>query len=109
MKKRKEKVYTLELSKQEKKDLGFKYDYYLEDYVYEFPVYKSKADNKTSLSCKLIVNEKNNIVSYIVCDMNGDVYAPYHNRYYGKSAIIPAVDKNIRKEFIKLGVKESGR
>ena len=39
--------------------------------------------------------------------MNGNIYPSYYNREYGKSEVLPIIDKNIAREFRKLGIVES--
>lgn len=102
MKKTKNKTYRLHITKQEKKDLGFKYDFLLQDYVYIFPVFVH--NNKPLLVCKLGVDDETSEVWFIVCDMRGETYHPYYNREYGKSDILDIIDKNITKEFRRLGI-----
>lgn len=98
------KRYTLELSYKQQKNLGFRYDSKLEEYVYEFPVYPYKG--RPSIVCKLGINEDTNEVWWNICDTIGHTYSAYYNRDYGKSKIIPIIDRNIEKELKKIGAKE---
>ena len=94
--------YLLNLSLEEKKELGFRYDVSMEDYVYEFPVYKS--NKKVSLICKLCVDDETGKILLNVYDINGNLYPSFYNREYGKSKIVSIIDKNIEsklKELIK--------
>lgn len=98
------KRYTLDLSHKEQKELGFRYDSKLDEYMYEFPVYLYKG--RPNIVCKLGINEDNNEVWYQVCDTEGRTYSAYYNRKYGKSKVIPTIDRNIKKQLNKLGAKE---
>ena len=101
------KTYILSLSKQEMKDLGFKYDFEIQEYIYKFPVYKS-SKNEPLIFCKLGIDEENNKVFFNVCDLSGELYTSYYNREYGKpNFVVETIDRNIEKEFKKLGVKEN--
>ena len=105
MKKTKNKTYRLHITKQEKKDLGFKYDFLLQDYVYAFPVYK--YNKRPVLICKLGVDDETSIVWFNVYDEKDELYHPYYNREYGKSDVMLIIDKNISREFRELGIIES--
>lgn len=96
--------YKLNVIKEEKKELGFRYNFDLDDFIYEFPVYKFKG--RTSIICKLGVDNETNDVWFNIYDISGYLYPAYYNRKYGKSKIVSIIDKNIEKELIKLGVKE---
>lgn len=98
------KRYTLDVSYKQQKELGFRYDSKLNEYVYEFPVYLYKG--RPNIVCKLGINEDNNEVWYQVCDTEGRTYSAYYNRKYGKSKVIPVIDRNIKKQLNKLGAKE---
>lgn len=90
----------LNLSPQQMKELGFKYDFQLQDYIYEFPVYKYK--NIPSIICKLGIDEDTHKIWLNVYDANGGLYTSYYDREYGKSNIVSIIDKNIEKEIKKL-------
>lgn len=96
------KRYTLDLSYKQQKELGFRYDPKLNEYVYEFPVYLYKGN--PNIICKLGINEENEIW-YQVCDIGGHTYSPYYVRCYGTNKVVQIIDKNILKQFRKLGVK----
>lgn len=96
--------YILNLTNKEMKDIGFRYDFYLQEYVYEFPVYK--YGRKSTLICKLWVNEENYEVTTNVYDENDKPYPSYYNREYGKSKVVDIIDKNIEKELKKLGAQK---
>ena len=96
------KSYTLDLSYKEQKELGFKYDSKLDEYVYEFPVYLHKG--KPNIICKLGINEDNK-VWYQVCNTEGCTYSSYYMRDYGKNEIVAIIDKNIEKQLRRLGTK----
>lgn len=97
------KRYTLDLSYKQQKELGFRYDPKLDEYVYEFPVYLYKE--RPNIVCKLGINE-NSEVWYQVCDTEGRTYSAYYVRGYGKNKVVPVVDRNIKKQLNKLGAKE---
>lgn len=99
------RTYILNITSQEMKDLGFKYDFELQDYIYKFPVYLSQK-KEPLVFCKLGIDEETKKVFFNVCDTNGGLYTPYYNREYGKSKVVEVIDKNIRKEFTRLGIKE---
>ena len=97
-------MYRLYISKHEMKSIGFKYDYILKDYVYEFPVYK--YGRKPIITCKLCVDTENYEVWYGVYSQ-GNMYAAYYDREFHKSnLVVETVEKNIKKEFKRLGVTE---
>ena len=103
MNKQNDKTYTLNLTSDEMKELGFKYDFELQEYAYMFPVYNRKSKNKKdSIICKLGINEETKQVWINVYNSNGRLYPSYYNRQYGKSNIIPIIDKNIKTEINKL-------
>ena len=96
-------MYRLYISKHEMKTIGFRYDYILKDYVYEFPVYK--YGRKPVVTCKLGIDSDNFEVWFSVYDSKGTIYAPYYDREFHKNnLVVEIVEKNIRKEFKKLGV-----
>lgn len=92
--------YKLNLSKEKRKELGFRYDFDLEDYVYEFPAYKSNGI--TSLKCKLSVDDETCKILVNVYDMKGNIYSSFYNRRYGKSKIVSIVDRNIKNKIEEL-------
>lgn len=97
-------VYRLDMTLQKKKTLGFKYNRELNDYIYEFPVYRSHG--KITLHAKVGVDEETNYIWVNVYDNDGKLYVPYYNRTYGKSNVIKIVDSNISKELVRLGAIE---
>ena len=103
--KRNNKTYILSVNSTQMKELGFRYDYIIKDYIYQFPVYKSKK-NEPLVFCKLGVDEETKKVYFNVCNADGTLYNPFYDRYYGKSNVVKVIDKNIEKEFKKLGVIE---
>lgn len=97
-----ENQYKLDITINQMKKLGFRYDSKLDDYIYKFPVYKH---NKVpTLFCKLGIDEETNRIWFNVYDANDTIYSPYYDRKYGKNSIIPIVEKNISNELKKLGV-----
>lgn len=98
------KRYTLELSYKQQKEIGFKYDPKLNEYVYEFPVYLYKG--QSNIVCKLGIKEDNNEIWYQVCDITGRTYSAYYVRDYGENKVVSIIDKNIMKELRKIGAKE---
>lgn len=98
-------TYTLNLTAQEMKDIGFRYDVTSELYTYEFPVYKSKG--KTYLWCKIGVAEDTHQIRLSVYDVNKRLYVAYYNRTFGLNRVVSIVDENIEKELKKLGAKET--
>ena len=97
------KTYILSVNSTQMKELGFRYDYEIQDYIYKFPVYKSKK-NEPLIFCKLGVDEDVKRVYFNVTNKDGTLYAPYYDRQYGKSMVVEMIDKNIQKEFKELGV-----
>ena len=96
-------MYRLYISKHEMKSIGFKYDYILKDYVYEFPVYK--YGRKPVITCKLGINPDTYEVWFGVYDLKGNSYAAYYNREFHKNnLVVEIVENNIKKELKKLGV-----
>lgn len=101
--KKNNKSYILSVDSTQMKELGFKYDFELQDYIYKFPVYKSKK-NEPLIFCKLGIDEETKRVYFNICNVDDTLYTPYYNREYGKSKVVEVIDKNIKKEFKKLGV-----
>lgn len=97
------RTYILSVNSIQMKELGFKYDFELQDYIYKFPVYKSKK-NEPLIFCKLGIDEETKRVYFNICNVDDTLYTPYYNREYGKSKVVEVIDKNIKKEFKKLGV-----
>lgn len=99
-------LYKLVLTKEEQKKIGFHYDFTLNEYVYEFPVYKSKYASYP-LVCKLSIEEDTNLVIINVYNANGFLYSPYYNRTYcGRSDVIKAIDSHIIEQLKYLGAEE---
>lgn len=105
--KRNNRTYILSVNSTQMKELGFKYDFEIQDYIYKFPVFLSKK-KEPLIFCRLGVDEETKQIYFNVCNVDGTLYAAFYNRYYGKSKVLEVIDKNIKKEFKKLGVKESG-
>ena len=103
--KKNNRTYILSVNSTQMKELGFKYDFELQDYIYKFPVYKSKK-NEPLVFCKLGIDEETKKVYFNICNTDGTLYAPFYDRYYGKSDVIKVIDRNITKEFERLGVEE---
>lgn len=103
--KKNNRTYILSLNSTQMKELGFKYDYIIKDYIYQFPVYKSQK-KESLIFCKLGVDEETKQVFFNICNPDSSLYTPYYNREYGKSTVVEIIDKNIKKEFKKLGVVE---
>ena len=97
------KSYILSVNSTQMKELGFKYDFELQDYIYKFPVYKSQK-KEPLVFCKLGVDDESKRVFFNVTNKDGTLYAPYYDRQYGKSMVVEMIDKNINKEFKNLGV-----
>lgn len=96
------KRYTLDLSYKQQKEIGFRYDPKLNEYVYEFPVYLYKG--KPNIMCKLGIKEDNEIW-YQVCNTEGRTYFPFYVRSYGENRVVSIIDKNIGKQLRRLGAK----
>lgn len=103
--KKNNKTYILSVNSTQMRGLGFKYDYIIKDYIYQFPVYKSQK-KEPLVFCKLGVDEETKQVFFNVCNPDSSLYTPYYNRECGKSTVVEVIDKNIEKEFEKLGVIE---
>ena len=101
--KKNNKSYILSVNSAQMKELGFKYDYIIKDYIYQFSVYKSQK-KEPLVFCKLGIEEETKRVFFNVCNPDGSLYTPFYNREYGKSKVVEIIDKNIKKEFKKLGV-----
>lgn len=98
-----ENRYRLDVTKEEMKKLGFRYDNEFDDYIYKFPVYKY---NKIPiLFCKIGIDEETKHIWFNVYDNNG-LYMPYYNDEYGKNTLIPLIEERIEKEFSKLGIRK---
>ena len=97
------KRYTLDLSYKQQKEIGFRYDPKLNEYVYEFPVYLYKG--RPNIVCKLGINENSNEIWYQVCNINGQTYFPFYVRSYGENKVVRIIDKNIEKQLRQLGAK----
>jgi len=95
--------YKLDITKEEMKKLGFRYNNEYDGYVYRFPVYKY---NKIPiLFCKMGIDEETNQVWFNIYDNNG-LYMPYYNQEYGRNTLISLIDERIEKEFSKLGIRK---
>ena len=99
------RTYILSVNSAQMKELGFKYDFELQDYIYKFPVYKSQK-KEALVFCKLGIDEETKKVYFNICNTDETLYAPFYDRYYGKSKVVEVIDKNISKEFNKLGIIE---
>lgn len=95
--------YKLNISKNEMKRIGFRYDYELDDYVYRFPVYK--YGRIPVLFCKIGLYEDTNGIWFNVYDNNG-LYMAYYNREYGDNSILPEIEEAMMAEFKKLGIRK---
>lgn len=98
-----ENQYKLDITKGKMKQLGFKYDHELDDYVYRFPVYE--YNRVPVLFCKLGIDEETGYVWFNVYDNNG-LYMPYYNREYGNNSLIPDIEEAIQNEFKRFGVRK---
>lgn len=97
-------LYKLNLTNEQQKKLGFHYDMELNEYVYEFPVYRSRY---ATLMCKLSIDEESNLVIINVYNTDGLLYSPYYNRTYcGRSNVIQEIDKNVLEKLKYLGAEE---
>lgn len=108
MQKNNNKSYILSVNSTQMKELGFKYDFVLEDYIYKFPVYLSKK-KEPLVFCKFGVDDEDEEMKRVyfhVCNTDGTLYTPYYDRQYGRSKVVEIIDRNIKKEFKKLGVEE---
>lgn len=97
-----ENQYKLDITRNQMKSIGFRYDRELDDYIYKFPVYKHHKI--PLLFCKLGIDEETKRVLFNICDTNNTLYAPYYNGEYGRNDIIPNIEKIILSELDKLGV-----
>ena len=97
------KTYKLKATPQELISKWFKYSNYNQSYSYDFPVYKYKR--KPLIICKMLIYEDEDNVNFTIVGTNGNLYAPYYNRDFGQNEIVDIIDKNIKKEFNKLGIK----
>lgn len=98
------KRYTLDLSHKEQKEIGFRYDAKLDEYIYEFPVFLYHG--KPNLVCNLGVDDETNNVWYRICDTRGYTYHPYYVRDYGVSKVVSIIDSNLKKQLNKIGAKQ---
>lgn len=97
-----ENQYKLELTKNQMKSLGFRYDHDLDCYIYKFPVYK--CDKIPLIFCKLGIDEETHRVWFNVYDANNIIYAPYYDNEYGNNIVIAIIERKIAQELKKLGV-----
>lgn len=95
-------TWILDLSRKQKKDIGFQYDWNLEEFIYRFPVLFWRR--KPTIWCDLGVDD-NNRVFYRVSSSNG-AYHTYYNANYPEPKIVDAIDRNIVKMLKKLGAKK---
>lgn len=107
MQKNNNKSYILSVNSAQMKELGFRYDYEIHDYIYKFPVYKSKK-KEPLIFCRLGVDEETKRVFFNICNPDNSLYTPFYNREYGKSKVVEVIDRNVQKEFRKLGVEKNG-
>ena len=94
--------YKLDVTKNEMKALGFRYDRELDDYIYKFPVYQ--YNKNPLLFCKIGIDEETKKIWFNVYDARNALYALYYNDEYGNNDIIPNIEKVILSELDKLGV-----
>ena len=101
-------TFELNLTVQEMKNAGFRYDMSSELYTYEFPVYKSK-EGKVLLWCRLAVEENSQQIRISVYDTNKRLYPAYYNkgRIAGFHSVVSTIDENIKNELKKIILKES--
>ena len=64
------------------KEIVFKYEFILQEYVYELPVYKYR--NRPIVICKLGIKLDTFEVQYNVYDTNDNSYTAYYDREYSK-------------------------
>lgn len=90
----------LYVNKQDMKQIGFRYDNELEDYIYEFPVYRH--NNKATITCKLGITD--NVIYYRVYS-NGILCRLFYNSDCCISELKPIIQENINKEIKRLQLK----
>lgn len=95
--------YKVNLTNEKKKELGFKYDYELGDYVLKFTVYK--YGKIPLIFCKLGIDEETNMIWHCIYDASNNLYTPYYNREYGRNNIVPKIEKEVKKKLNELGAK----
>lgn len=98
--------YILKATSNELRDKGFRYNYQNKYYTYDFPVYRYKR--RVLITCKVVVYEDDNSVNFTVLEANGNLCATYYNRDLGKNLNAEIIDKNINREFKRLGIKKVG-
>lgn len=97
------KKFKLDLSNNELKNLGFKYDNSFDAYTYRFPVHKY---NKTFLIfCKIGVDEETKMIWYNVYNSDGSLYSPFYSREYGVNGLLSGIEKNILIKLKELGAE----
>lgn len=98
-------LYKLNLTPQERKEIGFQYDENLDTYVYEFPVYRFR--NKALLVCKInIEDETNLVIANVYNKSTKELYSAYYNRTFGKSKVVEKIDQCIIEKLKSLGAEE---
>ncbi len=77
-----------------------------EAYTYKFPVYKK--DNKTLLESEIILfNKSEDVFVNVFRYGTNEKYCPYYSIFSNKnSEIIKKINRNILKEFHKLGIEK---
>lgn len=94
-------TYTLDLSYQDRNDIGYRYDSQFDGYAYSFPVYLCKGS--PIIMCRMTIMDDNTLCFHVVS--NGVTYAPFYNRDGLQSDVVKVIDKNIRRELKKLGAE----
>lgn len=72
-------------------------------YSYRFPVYKTKGN--TLLECELVIFETSgNVTTNVYKNGTRDKYSGFYNDEFGQNEVLNIIEKNIHKEFTKLGI-----
>lgn len=100
------KYYKPNITKEWIRMSPFRYsfsDYDESVYTYRFPVYKSGIF--TTLECELLLFDKSGKVAINVFEYGTrDKYAAFYCQDYGENKVLNSVNRNIEKEFEKLGI-----
>lgn len=104
-----ENQYTIsDNSTQHLLDLGFKYDYEEEKYVYNFTV--MKHEKIIVLRGRIVAYIDTNEIQIDVIDNNYIPYAPFYNIECGNyDVILNKINKAILNEFSKLNITKKNR
>lgn len=98
---------TITLSTEQLRSMGFR-QISPDSYLYRFGTLN--YNGKPTIECEITMNsselnenEKNMVIN--VYDTHHNFYAPYYNREYGNNRNVNTIERSIKRELTKLGIK----